>query len=296
LPQLRNSTREPLTKEKKQGLVISVVTHLMVAMLLIIISFKVRVPDPTEEGLLVNFGFDDTGEGLYEPAPQPEAATPPPPSSGDEGADEALLTQEFEEAVEVKKKEPTPEELKRAADARAAEQKRRDEAEAERKRVEQENAERLKREEEQRRLNEISNRTRNAFGNTGNTGTAGQSEGVAGGAGNQGVESGTAGVRNYGPGGGTGNSNISYDLAGRGYQSLPLPLYDYQGEGIVVVEVTVDRTGTVTKAVAGVKGSTTLDEYLLRVARDAALKAKFDSNPDAPAIQQGTIRYNFKLK
>ena len=208
---------------------------------------------------------------------------------------ESVLTQDFEEAVEVKKSEPTPEELRKQAEARAAEQKRREEAEAERKRIEQETAERKRKEEEQRRLNEISDRTRNAFGNTANTGTTGQSEGIAGGTGNQGVESGTVGVRTYGPGGGPGNSNISYDLAGRRHQSLPIPNYDYQGEGKVVVEVTVDRSGKVTKAVAGVKGSTTLDEYLLRVAREAALKATFDSNPDAPAIQIGTITYNFKL-
>jgi colicin import membrane protein len=297
LPQHQNSNREPLTKERKQGLVISAVTHIIIAILIIFVSFKVKMPEPVEEGLLVNFGYDETGEGLYEPAPVPEAAPVPPPSSGDEGAaDDAILTQDFEEAVEIKKKEPDPEQLKREAEARAAEIRRREEAEAERRRIEQETAERLKREEEQRRLNEIKDRTRNAFGNAGNTGTAGQSEGVAGGQGNQGVESGTEGVRNYGPGGGTGNSNISYDLAGRRHQSLPLPKYDYQGEGRVVVEVTVDRSGTVTKAIAGVKGSTTLDEYLLRVAREAALKAKFDSNPAAPVIQKGTITYNFRLK
>lgn len=296
MPQHPNSSREPLSRERKQGLFVSAVTHLIVAVLLIIATFRIEVPVPTEEGLLVNFGFDETGEGLYEPAPQPEAVVPPPPSSGDEGADEALLTQDFEEAVEVKKSEPTPEELRKQAEARAAEQRRREEAEAERKRIEQETAERKKREEEQRRLNEISNRTRNAFGNTGNTGTAGQSEGVAGGQGNQGVPTGSDSVRVYGPGGGAGDNKPSYELGGRKAQALPLPKYDIQKEGKVVVEVTVDRSGTVTKAVAGVKGSTTLDEYLLRVAREAAMKAKFDSNPDAPPFQMGTITYNFKLR
>ena len=53
-------------------------------------------------------------------------------------------------------------------------------------------------------------------------------------------------------------------LQGRGFQKLPLPKYDYQGEGRVVVEVSVDRSGKVTQAVPGIKGSTTLDEYLLK--------------------------------
>ncbi len=296
MPQHQNSNREPLTRERKQGLAISAVTHALLALLIIFITFRVHIPEPVEEGLLVNFGFDETGNGLFEPAPQPVSVPPPPPPAGDAGADDALLTQDFEEAVEVEKKEPDPEELKRQAEARAAELKRREEAEAEKRRIEQETAERLKREEEQRRIDQANARARSAFGNAGNTGTAGESEGIAGGQGNQGVESGTEGVRTYGPGGGTGNSNISYDLAGRRHQSLPLPKYDYQEEGKVVVEVTVDRSGTVTKATAGVKGSSTLDAYLLRVAYEAAMRAKFDSSPDAPIIQKGTITYIFKLK
>jgi len=64
----------------------------------------------------------------------------------------------------------------------------------------------------------------------------------------------------------------------------------------VVVEVTVDQNGKVTKAVPGVKGSTTLDEYLLQSAKEAALKAVFDLKLDAPAYQKGTITYFFKLK
>lgn len=163
-------------------------------------------------------------------------------------------------------------------------------------RIEQETAERVRREEEQRRLTQVSDRTRNAFGNKGNTGTTGQSEEIAGGEGNQGVATGTVGIRNYGPGIGTDNGTIYYSLGDRMFQSLPVPKNEYQVEGTVVVEISVDRSGSVTKAVAGVKGSTTLDDDLLKVARDAAMKAKFDSNNNAPLLQKGTITYIFKLK
>jgi hypothetical protein len=44
------------------------------------------------------------------------------------------------------------------------------------------------------------------------------------------------------------------------------------------------------------KGSTILDDYLLRVAKEAALEAHFDAKPDAPVVQKGTITYIFKLK
>lgn len=264
----------------------------MLALLIIFVTFRVKLPESSEEGLLVNFGFDETGEGLYEPAPQPVSPPAPVPATADEGSDDAILTQDFEEAPEVVKKEPDPEEIRRQAEARAAQIRREQELEAQRQRLEQERLERLKREEEQRQIDAANARARNAFGNAANTGTAGQSEGVAGGTGNQGVPSGTVGAERYGPGGGTGN--ISFSLGDRGATALPYPPYDYQGEGKVVVEVTVDQSGRVTNARAGVVGSTTQDEYLLRVAREAALKARFDSRPNTP-IQKGTITYIFKL-
>jgi hypothetical protein len=113
---------------------------------------------------------------------------------------------------------------------------------------------------------------------------------------NQGVPTGSVDSKVRGPVGGLGNNGISYDLGGRGFQALPTPKYDYQGEGRFVVEVSVDRQGKVVEAVPGIKGSTTQDEYLLNVAKEAAMKASFEVKPDAPAVQKGTITYNFMLK
>ena len=90
---------------------------------------------------------------------------------------------------------------------------------------------------------------------------------------------------------------VSLMTSGDGdFQSLAYSEYDYQGEGRVVVEVSVDRSGKVIQATPGSKGSTTLDEYLLKVAKEAALKATFDPKADAPAVQKGTITYNFMLR
>ena len=296
MPLLRNNTSEPLTKERKQGLIFSALTHLLLAILIIFVTFRVRIPDPVEEGLLVNFGFDETGEGLFEPAPEPVSPPPPPESAGEQGGEEALLTQDFEEAVEVEKKEPSPEEIRKQAEARAAEIRRQLEAEAERKRIEQEEAEKRKKEEEQRRIDQQNARARGAFSNAGNVGTSGQSQGVAGGQGNQGVQSGTPDAPNYGPGGGQGTEGISFDLGGRKAQSLIKPPYDLQKEGVVVVAITVDRSGRVTDATPGIKGSTTLEGDLLKLAKEAALKTRFESSNDAPIIQKGTITYVFRLK
>lgn len=296
MPQLRNSSGEPLTKERKQGLIFSALTHLLLAILIIFVTFRVKIPEPVEEGLLVNFGFDETGEGLFEPAPEPVSPPPPPESAGEQGGEEALLTQDFEEAVEVEKKEPSPEEIRKQAEARAAEIRRQLEAEAERKRIEQEEAEKRKKEEEQRRIDQQNARARGAFSNAGNVGTSGQSQGVAGGQGNQGVQSGTPDAPNYGPGGGQGTEGISFDLGGRKAQSLIKPPYDLQKEGVVVVAITVDRSGRVTDATPGIKGSTTLEVDLLKLAKEAALKTRFESSNNAPIIQKGIITYVFRLK
>ena len=93
-----------------------------------------------------------------------------------------------------------------------------------------------------------------------------------------------------------GTNGTSFSLAGRNPESLPKPEYYKQIEGKVVVEITVDKYGNVTDAIPGAKGSTTLDANLLDAAKKAALKAKFDKKPDAPAYQKGTITYYFKLQ
>ena len=147
------------------------------------------------------------------------------------------------------------------------------------------------------------NRTKNALANSKNMGTGTGSEGVNGGTGNQGSLNGSIDSKVRGEGSGlgtsgtgTGDKGISFDLGGRSFRSLPSPRYDYQGEGKVVVDVTVDRQGKVIQATAGAKGSTTLDTYLLKVAKEAAMSATFDPKPDAPEVQKGTITYNFKFK
>jgi TonB family protein len=142
-------------------------------------------------------------------------------------------------------------------------------------------AERKRVEYEQKRQADIMNKTRDALGSYEN----------------QGVQTGSIDSKKRGEGSGIGTQgNITYDLGGRGFQSLPKPSYDYQGEGRVVVEVSIDRKGKVIQAIPGSKGSTTFDEYLLKVAKEAALKARFEAKSDAPAIQKGTIIYNFVLR
>jgi TonB family protein len=143
-----------------------------------------------------------------------------------------------------------------------------------------------------------SNKSVSNEGTTGKSGDQGNPGGIVGsplykGNGN-GSGGGTGGGTGKGIGTGVGDG-ISFDLKDRENLFLQTPEYNYQSEGIVVVKITVDKDGNVINAVAGVKGSTTLDDYLLQVARKAALQSKFSKKPDAP-VQTGTIKYHFLLQ
>jgi colicin import membrane protein len=292
-----NNSLRTIPREKNKGIVGTAIIHITVLALLLILGFSVPPPPETEEGILVNFGTDETGMGLIEPsAPAAQEETSPPlPSNAAIQADEdPLLTQNTEEAPAVKKVDPEAE--KKRLEQIEADKKHREELEAERIKKEQEEIERKRIEAEQKRQADITSRTKNALANSKNAGTTSTGEGVTGGQGNQGAPTGAVDSQNRGDGSGLGDKGISYDLQGRGFQKLPLPKYDYQGEGKVVVEVSVDRSGKVVQAVPGIKGSSTLDEYLLKVAKEAALEAQFETKSDAPLIQKGTITYNFILK
>ena len=78
--------------------------------------------------------------------------------------------------------------------------------------------------------------------------------------------------------------------------SLPKPTYNSLAEGVVVVQIKVDQYGTVTEATPGADGTTVNDKTLWNAARSAALKAHFNQNINAHALQTGTITYIFKLK
>jgi len=274
-----NNDLHKFPSERGKGIVGTTIIHLVLLVLLVLVGFSVPPPPEMEEGILVNFGTDETGLGMIEPSPPAiqEETSPPLPSDAAIKTDEdPLLTQNTEEAPEVKKVDKLQLEAERI--------------------IKQEEIERKRVEAEQQRQTDIMNRTKNALANSKNAGTNSTGEGVAGGPGNQGVTSGSVDSKVRGEGSGPGDKGISYDLQGRGFQALPPPKYDYQGEGRVVVEVSVDRVGKVIQAIPGTKGSTTLDEYLLKVAKEAAMEARFETKPDAPAIQKGTITYNFILK
>jgi colicin import membrane protein len=294
--------------ERLKGMAGTIILHSAFILILVLVSFAAPRPPENEKGIMVNFGTDETGWGTIEPSPpaQEETSALPPASQESTEAtktapaktsnkEESLATQNTDkEAPEVKKVDPNT--VKKNREKIEADKAKKAELEAERIKKAQADAEKKRIAAEQKRVSDIANRTKNALANSRNSGTNSTSEGVAGGSGNQGVPTGSVNSSNHGPGGGTGNSGISYSLDGRDFKTLPNPMYDYQGEGKVVVDVSVDREGKVIEANPGAKGSTTLDEYLLKTAKEAAMRATFTPKPDAPLKQKGTITYIFKLK
>jgi len=317
LQHLPNNSVRKIHSEKKKGLIGSIIIHSTLLLLLILIGFKIPPPPEFEEGIMVNFGTDETGFGLIEPAPlfgesessisaaiRSTPATAPSLPARTSSTEQPLLTQDFEEAPEVRRVDPNAERRRVEAAERAAAEA------AERQRLA-----------DQQRQSDISNNVRDALAsgvNTGspnglagsrNVGSTSTSEGVAGGTGNQGVPTGSLDSRVRGDGGsGTGNSGTgsgsggsgnrpSYNLGVRRSQGeLPNPRYNCQEAGIVVVEIRVNRDGRVVQANAGRPGSTSIVECLTSAAREAAMAARFTPDQNAPEVQIGTITYNFILR
>lgn len=303
--------------EHKNGIIGTIVTHVVVLALLLFFGFFTPLPLPSEEGILVNFGNSETGFGLEEPAPgesaplksqEEKVASAPAKKVVTPPEKEELLTQDLEKTAAIetakKKKAEDREKAKILKEKQKQEQlEKQQEYEAEKARKaelarqqEEENKRLAQAAAEQRKVGEINSRAKNAFGanGKGSPDSKSTSQGVTYGPGNQGSPGGSANVDRYGPGGGVGNG-VSFSLDGRTAQSLPKPNYPGNEEGLVVVQVTVNKNGQVTKAEAGVKGSNTTDPALIAAAKKAALLARFNVNDNAPEFQTGTITYRFVL-
>lgn len=98
-----------------------------------------------------------------------------------------------------------------------------------------------------------------------------------------------------GNGGGSGNGTGNYQLGNRKALNKPKPDYTCQEEGVVVVQISVDKSGRVVTANPGIRGTTNAAKCLLDQAKIAAMNTKWQSDNDAPDKQVGKIIYNFKL-
>ncbi|MBO7496838.1 MAG: TonB family protein [Salinivirgaceae bacterium] len=284
------------TKEQRIATVGTAVFCVLLLLMLVLVRF---INDPTdeEEGVLVNFGDTEQGMGEVEPRPAvaqtiptpPPTPTPPEPTPTQTGEEE-VVNQDFEESAVIEQKKRA-EQKKRQEELQRQQELERQRIAEEQRRQEEERKRQEEQQRQQQQQQEINSRAASAFAgrnvNGGNTG-----EGNTGQPGNQGSLNGDINSNNrVGNGGGNG---INFNLAGRSFGSTPpKPEYNSKSEGKVVVEIRVDRSGTVVSASPGKAGTTTNDPVLREAAKAAALKAKFNSDPNAAEIQVGTITYTF---
>ena len=264
------------------------ITSAIMCLLLIAIFFVgMKYLDPPEEyGIAVNFGTSDFGMGDVQPteplksAPQEvkeqeeevvqEQVTPSTTKNTEE-----VITQDIEDALAIKKQV----EAKKEADEVARLEKIKQDAIAKQKAEEA-----AKRKNLDALIGGVSNSNGTATGGEGSDNTAGD----------KGKVTGDPNAGGYYGNGGNGSGG-DYYLKNREPKYRPKPDYICDEEGLVVVQIEVDVNGRVTKATAGVKGSTNTAACLLSQAKEAALKTTWQPDSKAPSKQVGTIKYRFSL-
>ncbi|MBP5396027.1 MAG: hypothetical protein J6Y34_03440, partial [Bacteroidales bacterium] len=99
-----------------------------------------------------------------------------------------------------------------------------------------------------------------------------------------------------GDGNGSGQGKGDFWLDGRPVVYKARPNGGENKSGVIVVDFRADKDGNVIYAKAGGRGTTINDAALWAECERAAKLSKFKAKEDAPAEQQGTIRYRFVLR
>jgi TonB family protein len=99
------------------------------------------------------------------------------------------------------------------------------------------------------------------------------------------------------PDAGSGGDAPAFSLNGRSIiGAMAQPANTSNREGRVMVEITVDQQGQVTRAQARVRGTTIQDAALWKAAEEAARNTRFNTDLSSPPLQAGVITYVFRLK
>lgn len=255
-----------LNKDEKKALTGTILFHLFLVILFVFTGLTYLEPPPPEEGILINFGTSSDGSGdvqaqsSVQPQQQPvkEVSQESNPSHSPQ---DNVMTQETEEAPSVNTEE--------------SESIREEEVVKEEPKPSKE-------------LSEAMSKWKN------NSDSKSSSDGITGKQGDQGDPSGSLESGSYV--GGAGGSGFSFNLSGRRMVSKPLIRDVSQEEGKVVVDIIVNKYGKVVRATPGARGSTTTSTILYKIAKEAALSTKFNTNNDAPEQQKGQIVFTFLVK
>ncbi|RYJ41879.1 energy transducer TonB [Flavobacterium beibuense] len=259
------------TENERKSFAITVTIFAILLILCFFLGMKYMDPPP-ENGIAINFGTTDFGQGDIQPT-EPIQSAPQPQQSVPESnpVTEEVVTQDVDDAPVIndtkpKKETPKPTEKPKETPKPPTPSKSTTDA-----------------------LNSLINGPKSE-------GKATQGQGDSNQAGDQGKIDGSL-QGGYGNGGkgtvGTGNGN--YQLGGRNAIAKPQPKYLCNEQGKVVVEISVDRSGRVISAKPGARGTTNNAACLLEQAKIAAMNTTWEPDSDAPDKQIGKIIYNFTL-
>ena len=276
---------------RSRSAVLTVFVHAIIFLVLIFSLMKIRIPPFPEAGggggVLVNIGVLEEAAGDVQPMSENVTKAPVPEKIIQQQApEEKVATQNFEEspiAKEVKEHKKIIKEVKTEVKPIKIEPK-----------VEPVKTVNTK------ALYPGKTTASNSQGTGKGIGDQGDPKGdpfskYTGKNGNGGTGPGTGKGNGEGPGKGPGKGGFSYSLDGRKMLRSPLINDLSQETGRVVVAITVGKDGSVEAAVPGGRGSTTTSSYLFKLAKEAALKAKFNTSDD-DEIQKGTITFDFVLQ
>lgn len=266
-------------KRKRKAAIIAVIFHVVITLLFLFFGLTQPDPLPEQQGASIEFGWDADGsmadlqtpQAIPTPAPVPESE----PTPVNEVEEEVLTQDDSEVSVPVVEDEkPKPVEKPKPKPDPKPDPKPEPKPDPEPA-------------EEKPQVSDALKQAMEAFGKPGE-GNKGETTG----AGTQGNPQGTEGQGSLGGGSG------SWQLDGRSMMpGYGTKIRDTKEEGIVVLNITVDRTGKVTGATPNLAESTTTSQTLVNLAtRDVIENFRFNADPNASFEQRGKVKYVFQLK
>lgn len=298
-------------KDRRRGVIATTLVHIMILFALLFLALRTPLPLPGEEGVEVNFGYDEQGYGDIQsetPAPISDP-TPPPPQEQQpvyeepepEPVIEEIITQDVEEAPVIEEEiiEEPPEEKEEEPEEIIEEKP---EPEPEKEVIEEEPEEKIVDSTFVAEIEEVIEEPvedpkpvvnqRALYKGSSKTSTDGTNQGIKEGVGDMGKPQGYKESDKYDGRGGKGNGP-SYGLGGRGHLLLDVPPENFKEPGDVKITIYVNREGEVIDAKIDYSGTNILDQQQRQQAIDAALNSKFERDPNAPERDRGWITYKF---
>ncbi|PPK94492.1 outer membrane biosynthesis protein TonB [Nonlabens xylanidelens] len=265
------------TKEQKISAGISTLLILMLILVFRFVSVINVIEPPEDAGIAINFGNTAVGSGPVEPAKPTKVAPESKPEEVEQQEtpqSENIVTQENTDAPTV---ESNPD------------------AKPDPKPVTKPVTKPVKPKPEPKPDSSVLDALNSVAGAETVDGETSTGQGPGDGPGNKGDINGDPYANTYYGAPGSGQGGKGYGLNGRGKVAGSGVTPDCFESGKVIVEIHVDRSGKVTQAFPGKKGTTNKANCLLQAAKQSAMTYKFSPAPKAQPTQVGFIEVIFKV-